>query len=300
MSSFEFIIDGPPITQYSRHREGLHNWKDLVRAEAERLWPQGNLPSNGTLHITITYYYENSPVDTSGIVKPITDALIGLVYNDNSQIDELTLSRQDLYGSFRIPDFSPVLAEGFGRSHEFLHVKIDGLPAFRELVKEVEPEAILEDGLQTEPPQPELAQMASDSLREHQPQNIESSSQAMDDQQAYASSQDIEAAGGAPEMVAPDRLADGDQPESSQTPVDENASEDGSLEGVPLIEENEAAETHIEVDSSTEVEESESLFDREPAIQDVEDQGTSDNSLRTAEQPADLEDHASTSEDQES
>ena len=132
MPSFEFVLNGPPVSQRSRQRLGLHEWKDLVRDEAERLWNPGFAPSNASLQFSITYYYEDIPVDTDDIVKPIMDALIGLVYNDNSQITEVTQSRQDLYGSFRIPHLSPTLAAGFGRGSEFLHVQIDGLESYEE------------------------------------------------------------------------------------------------------------------------------------------------------------------------
>ncbi|MBN1149137.1 MAG: hypothetical protein JXA78_17895 [Anaerolineales bacterium] len=154
MSSFEFIISGPPVSQQSRQRQGLHEWKDLVREEAERLWNPSLTPSNASLRFAITYYYGDIPVDTEDIVKPIMDALIGLVYNDNSQITEITQSRQDLYGSFRIPNLSPTLAAGFGRGREFLHVQIDGFESFEELASQAQESATdkLEQLQELEPP----------------------------------------------------------------------------------------------------------------------------------------------------
>jgi crossover junction endodeoxyribonuclease RusA len=219
MSSFEFILDGPPISQQARQREGLHAWKDLVRAEAERLWPRGVLPSKASLRLTITYYYEGSPVDTNGIVKPITDALIGLVLNDNSQIEELAQSKQDLFGSFRIPDFSPILAEGFGRGREFLHIKIDGLDTLGERIPNAGPlqEALQESGAQVGPLHTERIQPQSEKSQSLAPESTRTSPEEQIYSEAYPPSQGTEAGDESPE----------NQPESSQTQADETTTQPG-------------------------------------------------------------------------
>jgi hypothetical protein len=161
MSSFEFNIDGPPVSQQSRQRQGLHEWKDLVRDEAERMWNPSFAPSNASLQFSVTYYYEDVPVEMEDIVKPIMDALIGLVYNDNSQITEITQSRQNLYSSFRIPDLSPTLADGFGRGCEFLHVQIDGLESYDELATQARVQEIPADSNGSQEAITDLSDLAS-------------------------------------------------------------------------------------------------------------------------------------------
>jgi len=299
MSSFEFVIDGPPISQQARQREGLHAWKDLVREEAKRLWPRGSIPSNATLRMTITYYYEDSPVDVRGIVKPITDALIGLIFNDNSQIDEISQSRQDLHGSFRIPDFSPVLAEGFGRGGEFLHVKIDGLPPLGDRVQETGPEVRLQDSVQTEPPQMERLQPETVPLQGVQPQSIEFSPEETTIRQAVPPYQDNEPASEPPEFSGQDLAAEEIVSESSQTPFDENLAQSDSPGEEMVDQEAMGAETQIEAEGSQEGEELRILSDQEPAIQSIDAQGTPDDSLGELEQPVDPEDSASIPGDQE-
>ena len=289
MSSFEFIIDGPPISQFARQREGLHAWKDLVRAEAERLWPPGSLPSNASLRITVTYYYEDSPVDTNGIVKPITDALIGLVFNDNSQIEGLTQSRQDLHASFRIPDFTPVLAEGFGRGREFLHVKIDGLPPLGERLQETRPEVLQDESLQLE----------SAPIQDVGTQSLEFSPEGTSYPQTSPSFQNEQATDEEPESPGPDVVAQELQPESPQTASDENAAEQETPGSELPDQEKSEVDTQTELDEGQEGEESSDLFNQEPALQEVDEQEMPEDSQSDLDQPAEPEEDATTIEGRE-
>lgn len=74
--------------------------------------------------MTITYFYEGAPTDVDNIVKPILDAIKGLVYRDDVQITDLVSRRRPLSGPFRIEVASPILLEALDRGREFLHVSI--------------------------------------------------------------------------------------------------------------------------------------------------------------------------------
>lgn len=130
---FEFIVNGPPVSLQTRRRANLRAWKATVRQEAERYWPVGSPPTTDIIRITITYYYEGAALDVDNMIKPIQDALIGLVYDDDRQVTDAVGRKRDLDGSFRIKGMSPLLAEGFCRGHEFLHIRIESAPDHREL-----------------------------------------------------------------------------------------------------------------------------------------------------------------------
>jgi len=125
MVIFEFIIDGPPISQEARSRERLHTWRDVVRRRAEAYWPEDAPTASGPLQLTITYYYEDVPAESGDIIEPILDGLTGLVHRDHAQFLEARVTKQDLNSSFRIPSLSPALADGLTRGHEFLHIQIE-------------------------------------------------------------------------------------------------------------------------------------------------------------------------------
>lgn len=125
---FEFVIDGPPVSQQTRRRERYHAWKAEVRRTAAQSWPAGELPVSDPVMLTITYFYVESAMDVDNIPKPISDALIGLVYLDDSQINDVVCRRRDLTAGLRVLGPSRVLASGFELGREFLHVRVDHAP----------------------------------------------------------------------------------------------------------------------------------------------------------------------------
>lgn len=128
MLPFEFIVDGPPVSQQARRRERLQLWKETVRQEAERYWLSGDLPVSGAIMLKVTYLYDRVGMDVDNIVKPIQDALEGLVYFDDSQVTDMLSRKRDLSGNFVLSDVSGVLAEGLSRGSEFLHILVERAP----------------------------------------------------------------------------------------------------------------------------------------------------------------------------
>jgi crossover junction endodeoxyribonuclease RusA len=108
-----------------------------VRAAATQRWPANTPPIQVRLRFTVTYYHDGVSVriDNDNMVKPIQDALNGLVYEDDRQITDTYVRKTDLNGSFRVRGMSPVLAEGFCRGKEFLYVRIDVAPDHEELTQ---------------------------------------------------------------------------------------------------------------------------------------------------------------------
>jgi crossover junction endodeoxyribonuclease RusA len=86
---FEFFVEGPPLSQQTRNSERLREWKEYVRAEAAKLWlnqPPVELP----LKLTVVYYHDRQSVliDHDNMIKPIQDALAGLIYENDRQITD--------------------------------------------------------------------------------------------------------------------------------------------------------------------------------------------------------------------
>jgi Holliday junction resolvase RusA-like endonuclease len=137
MIPFEFTVAGPPLSQQAKDRTRLQSWKNTVRAEAARRWPRGQPAYTGPLFITVVYYHEGVTIrmDNDNMVKPIQDALNGLVYLDDRQNTDTRVRKTPLDGSFRVRGMSAVLAEGFVRGVEFLHVKVEEAPDHAELLR---------------------------------------------------------------------------------------------------------------------------------------------------------------------
>jgi Holliday junction resolvase RusA-like endonuclease len=116
---FEFVIDGPPVSQQARRRERVREWRDEVRRAAEQHWPAGELLATGPVMLTITYLYERVSMDRDNIPKPISDALKGLVYLDDEQVTDVVCRKRDFTKTLRIENPSSVLADGLSRGNEF-------------------------------------------------------------------------------------------------------------------------------------------------------------------------------------
>lgn len=128
MTRFEFIVDGPPVSQQTRRRERLKAWKTTVRQEAEKYWSSEQKTAIGLVMLKIIYFYDSVDMDVDNIVKPIQDAIIGLAYVDDAQVTDVLVSKRDLSGNFKVEAMTSILAEGFARGNEFLHIVVTDAP----------------------------------------------------------------------------------------------------------------------------------------------------------------------------
>lgn len=135
MLPFEFIVDGPPVSHQTRQAARLQAWKQTVRTAAAQRWSSDIPPVKGSLKISVSYYHDGVAVriDNDNMVKPIQDALNGLIYDDDRQITDTYVRKTDINGSFRVRGMSPILAEGFVKGTEFIHIRIEAAPNHEEI-----------------------------------------------------------------------------------------------------------------------------------------------------------------------
>lgn len=133
MLPFEFIVSGRPVSHQTKDKKRLQAWKEQVRQAAKARWCL-DAPVGGFVRVIITHYYDAPPGDESAvpdsdnIVKPVRDALNGLIYVDDYQITDFVSRRRNLNASFRVKGMSTALAEGFCRGEEFLHILVEVAP----------------------------------------------------------------------------------------------------------------------------------------------------------------------------
>lgn len=128
LAKFEFIVDGPPVSQQTRRRERLRVWKEAVRQEAEKYRSPNQEAATGFVMLQVTYFYDTVAMDVDNIIKPIQDAIIGLAYIDDDQVTDVLIRKRNLSSSFKVSNITPVLAEGFCRENEFLHIVVTDAP----------------------------------------------------------------------------------------------------------------------------------------------------------------------------
>jgi crossover junction endodeoxyribonuclease RusA len=134
MQTFEFLIRSRPVSQQTRRRNRLREWKEFVRGEAMRYWASSHTPADGPVCITLVYLYEEAALDVDNIIKPIQDALVGLAFSDDSIVTDTISRRRQLGGTFDLSRVSSVLIEGFEYGDEFVYVQVANAPPQEELI----------------------------------------------------------------------------------------------------------------------------------------------------------------------
>jgi crossover junction endodeoxyribonuclease RusA len=130
---FEFSVSGIPLSaQASSHSRG--RWQETVRAAAEAEWESATLPISGEVSVTIIYFFEGeTDLDVDNIAKPILDALNGLIYEDDSQVSQLTIRKTQLAQGLEIDVRSLALANALDAGGDFVYVKVRSAPTHWEV-----------------------------------------------------------------------------------------------------------------------------------------------------------------------
>ena len=123
MPNFEVLIPRRPVSLQARKRANLQAWKTFVRQEASKAWT-GELVRAGDLHLTLIYLCDESPPDTDNIVKPIQDALVGLVFEDDFLISDVESHRRFLNATFDLTRLPRLVLQGILSRQECVYVKV--------------------------------------------------------------------------------------------------------------------------------------------------------------------------------
>lgn len=119
---FEFVIPRRPLSVQAKTRN-LQAWKQYVNAEAAKTWTKSTIIGE-QVQLTLVYLYESNPVDTDNIIKPIQDALIGLVYDDDSRVSDVDSHRRPLNGTFDLTRQPALLIGAISSGKECVFVRV--------------------------------------------------------------------------------------------------------------------------------------------------------------------------------
>jgi hypothetical protein len=130
----EFTVAGPPLSHQTKSKSKLREWREQVRSAAAQTWGD-QPPVEVELKITVSYYHEGESVriDNDNMVKPIQDALIGLVYVDDRCITDTEIRKTSMDGFYRTR--SPVLQRALLRKIPFLYIVVATAPSHEKPLK---------------------------------------------------------------------------------------------------------------------------------------------------------------------
>lgn len=115
-----------------KSRQNLRLWREKVGAAAVEAMELGRPPAADPVSLCITHYYwEQTTLDVDNIAKPIADALAGIVYIDDRQIEQMTLRKTNQARDLRMVNPPAELAEVLYKEPYFVHVRCYGPPDHR-------------------------------------------------------------------------------------------------------------------------------------------------------------------------
>lgn len=119
---FEFLIPRRPLSLQAKN-SSLQAWKRYVRAEAEKTWIGPPSPT-ANFRLKLIYLCGDAPVDVDNIIKPIQDALDGLIYSSDIQVTDVESHRRPLAGTYEIVRFPQLLLQGLLSAQECVYVAV--------------------------------------------------------------------------------------------------------------------------------------------------------------------------------
>ena len=120
---FEILIPKRPVSHQAKNRN-LQKWKDFVYGRARQEWKGGTPLQTVGLRFTLVYICNDYPADVDNIIKPIQDALIGVVFADDSQVSDVDSHRRFLSDRIDITNLPPLLIENIVNGAECVYVRV--------------------------------------------------------------------------------------------------------------------------------------------------------------------------------
>jgi hypothetical protein len=125
------------LSSSSRGRRS-HSKPGIPRGSASGRSTSGlnQTPVEAPLKLTVVYYHERQSflIDHDNMIKPIQDALAGLIYRNDRQITDAQTRKTNIDGRFRLRRLSAVYALAFGGGREFVYIRIEEAPSHEELL----------------------------------------------------------------------------------------------------------------------------------------------------------------------
>jgi crossover junction endodeoxyribonuclease RusA len=126
---FEFLIPERPVSVQARRRQRVREWQQFVADQAAKTWEQAPI-TDQHMQLTLVYLCGDVPVDTDNIIKPILDALKGLIYEDDVQITDAESRRRTLASLFdyNVDKWPDQLLQSLLSGNECVYVRLSDQP----------------------------------------------------------------------------------------------------------------------------------------------------------------------------
>lgn len=123
---FEFVVEGVPVS-YKLGRGGSRDrWKERVASAAEARIKSGReaTASDGLFVRIYIFPRDRLPGDLDNKVKPILDALTGVVYEDDAQVKRLDVRALEPESDAIVTLYSDLLFDAVAGAQQCVYVRI--------------------------------------------------------------------------------------------------------------------------------------------------------------------------------
>ena len=108
-NEYWLLIPGKPASCRARSKGAkarLTNYKKTVSSTALQIF---NIPLHGGVDVYLYHFHKGTDIDLDNIQKPILDALTGIAYNDDKQVETLNSKRVNLTASTTLSNVTSAL-----------------------------------------------------------------------------------------------------------------------------------------------------------------------------------------------
>ena len=124
MLLIEFVVVSRPLSLQTNSRPRFQAWKDQVRAEAAKVWAGRRILDSGEFHLTIVHLHHGAPPDVDNIIKPIQDALEGVVISNDILVSDVESHRRSVGDPFELELLPRLLAAALVSPSECVYVRL--------------------------------------------------------------------------------------------------------------------------------------------------------------------------------
>lgn len=120
--NFSFPDD---LFRYRQRKEKIFRHGRILYALKPKRFGKNNSPiKEGDLQLTLVYLCDEFPADIDNIIKPIQDALIDLVFEDDSLVSDVDSHRRFLSDPIEIKSLPSLLQRAVITGKECVYVKV--------------------------------------------------------------------------------------------------------------------------------------------------------------------------------
>lgn len=133
----DFLLPRRPVSHQAKHPASKEAWRDYVFGRAMLAWPARIRPlKDHPLKFTMVYLSDDSkPGDINNFVKPVQDALRGLIYADDSMIFDVSAHMRLLNEPNSISGLPLILARAIINGEPCVYVAISDSSELAEELK---------------------------------------------------------------------------------------------------------------------------------------------------------------------